>query len=114
MGDRSSRRANMTVQAALKGKEGNRGQWFHQTDSLSAKASHGCDHTIPLRERERTPDSLTGLRVKINTTCSDQTPSYLIRGKCFKRLLKSTGHEKGRYKSFFVFLQLFDFFAKMS
>lgn len=72
VGDRSRRRANMTVQAALKGKEGNRGQWFHQTDSLSAKVSHGCDHTIPLRG-ERTPDSLTGPRVKINTTCSDQT-----------------------------------------
>lgn len=61
-------------------------------------------------EWERTPDSLTGPRVKINTTCSDQTPQYLMRGKCFKRLLKSMGHEKGRYKSFFVFCRLFDLF----
>jgi len=51
VGDRPRRSANMTVQAGLKGKEGNRGQWFHQTDSLSAKVSHGCDHTIPLRVR---------------------------------------------------------------
>lgn len=68
-------------------------------------------------EWERTPDSLTGPRVKINTTCNDQTPQYLMRGKCFKRLLKSMGHEKGRYKSFFVFRRLFDnffFSSKMS